>query len=93
MIRLRVKKEAPSGKAGTRKIDLDGHAFLVQRRAVGVNDAQAQFMVAFVFRGEADAGNGANGMHYRELAGNQESNPPWIQLALVIGGEVTKSRN
>ena len=46
-------------------------------------------------RGEADAeGNGANGMHYRELAGNQGVEPALdAKLALVIGGEVTKSRN
>ena len=52
-------------------------------------------MVAFVFRGEADAqGNGANGMHYRELARDQGIEPALnAKFALVIGGEVTKSRN
>ena len=54
MIRLRVKKEAPSGKAGT----------------------------------------GADGMHDWELAGNQGVKTALdAELALVVGGEVTKSRN
>ena len=63
---------SPFRESGNREIDLDGHTFLVQRRAVGINDAQAQFVRAFVFRSEADAqGNGADGMHDWELAGNQ----------------------
>lgn len=82
-------------ESGNREIDLDGHAFLVQRRAVGINDAQAQFVRAFVFRSEADAqGNGADGMHDWELAGNQGVKTALdAELALVVGGEVTKSRN
>ena len=82
-------------ESGHREVDLDGHAFLVQRRAVGVNDAQAQFVGAFVFRSEADAqGNGADGVHDGELTGDQGVKTALdAKLALVVGGEVTKSRN
>lgn len=78
-----------------REVDLDGHAFLVQSVTVSVNDAQAKFVGAFVFRSKADAqGYGADRMYDRELTRYQRIKTALdAKLALIISCEVTKSRN
>lgn len=72
----------------------DGHAFRVKGFAIFVNDADAELVVAFVFGGEANADSESAGrMNNRELASEQSVKCTlYAELALVIGGEVAKSR-